>query len=177
MRITVDLHGSASLKRLGCVAALALTTTVSADVVHTFEAGSLLTADELNENFADVDARIVAIEDALAAGVPLAQEAEAAAPGNFDVPGTLRLGVTIAAGGSCSYESAAGYTDCTCPAGMLAFSGGAYTSTGYIDENRNVGDINGTLTGGWRMACKNGAGVRIQCQGARAYCARIASLP
>ena len=138
-----------------------------------------LTAAKLNANFNDLHERLDTAEQTLVDGVPLAVEAEGAAPGTFNVPGTLGLGLTVASGPACVYNGGAGsmFTDCSCPAGSIAISAGVYSVAGWIDESANVGAGTGALNNVWRMACKNSSGTRIQCTTARAYCARVAPLP
>ncbi len=64
INITVDGRSLRTVARRGMIlCALLLTTTVSA-VPTTWNADDVLTADDLNGNFADVDARILAAENA-----------------------------------------------------------------------------------------------------------------
>ena len=66
MNITFNIDGRSlrTVARRGMIlSALLLTTTVSA-VPKTWDANDVLTADDLNGNFADVDARILAAENA-----------------------------------------------------------------------------------------------------------------
>jgi hypothetical protein len=195
--VVVDLELTRRQKlygALGIGGAAALFTSVAlADVPVVFMANAPLTAKSLNDNFASLDARAKAIEDDIANGVPLAAQAQSATTaqtatvatkaqgadaGQFNVPGTLGLGLTFAHSGDCAYNSANGYTDCVCPVGTIAIGGGAYiTGPNSLQESRNNGDDNLVFGRGWRVACVNASGSRVPCSVPRAYCARIAPMP
>jgi len=178
--VVIDIELTRRQKRAAALALLTAVVLASGAALaapKTFVAGEVLKSADLNANFESLDARANAIEDTIADGVPLAAEAQGAAAGTFNVPGTLGLGISIAQGAACVYEPISGYTDCTCPAGSIAFGGGVLTVGGLLAESRNPADDAGTLGTAWRTACTNSSGVRVQCTWNRAYCARIAPIP
>lgn len=166
---------------VGSVASVA-----KADVPNLFASGETLTAVALNANFEHLDGRLTAAELLLSEGVPLALQANNAATadgagaGEFTVPGALTVAGNASVGGtlaiglsrSTNCNSAATFTDCTCPAGHLAISGGAYAGgSRVLDESQNS-DANG-VGPVWRLGCKDASGTRVVCSAAHAICARL----
>jgi len=173
------------------VAVVATGSIASADVPNLFESGETLTALALNENFDHLHDRLADVELSLAEGVPLAIQANtasvaaAAAGGEFAVPGTLAVAGDASVGGSLAVAgtlsigltkstncNVATYTDCTCPAGHVAISGGAYAGSGRaLDESLNT-DASG-VGPVWRLGCRDATFTRVACQSAHAICARL----
>ena len=62
-------------------------------------------------------------------------------------------------------------TDCTCPTGYMAISGGGYTGgQRWLRESR---PIEGTSLRAWRLACSDQAGSPVNCGGGGFICTRI----
>jgi hypothetical protein len=95
--------------------------------------------------------------------------------GNVDVTGALGIGLRRSK--SCVTYPFPGsnqvVTDCACAAGEVPMGGGGYSSSGNaLQESRSVlfDGVNA-----WRVSCGNTQGVRVACDGAEAYCARLAN--
>lgn len=113
--------------------------------------------------------------------VPYAVEADkaAGASGNFGVPGSLtvsgdaKVTGTLGVGfrvvtDACVFNTANVLHECTCAANEVAIGGGGFGGgTTVLQESRN---FNGR---GWRVACANNLGNRVQCNEASVICARL----
>jgi hypothetical protein len=163
-----------------------------AGVPIVFTSHGPLTAGDLNADFYNLDSRLGTLEDGGApysaqAGHALtadnATRASGGAPGTFavqgdlttagnaSVAGTLSVGLHVST--NCTFDTAQGFTDCTCASNEVAIGGGAYGGGPYLDESRNPA-APPAVGGSWRVGCRNSSGARTQCFYPTAICARLA---
>jgi hypothetical protein len=73
--------------------------------------------------------------------------------------------------GACNSNVAGVATDCTCAAGEVAISGGAYSGGGNMLNASQAGPSYGASAQTWRVSCVNPSGTRVTCVAPFAVCA------
>jgi hypothetical protein len=166
------------------VAPLALVAAASAiayaAVPVTFVAGNPLHAADLNSDFSNLDGRTSALETTSAQVVSeiLALQAQVAALQAAPAPTALPAGSIQVEAAICAPNTASG-TDCTCPTGEVAISGGAFAGVGtagtnWINESRNLGPGGGASSNVWRITCVSSSSTaRTPCEDPFAVCAVV----
>ncbi len=97
--------------------------------------------------------------------------------GNFNVAGTLGVGLHTASGTACSFDTTNKFWVCACAANEVAISGGIYcydAADGYgiLEESHNSG-APGSLTNAWVLTCVASNMARMPGSAPHAICARI----
>jgi hypothetical protein len=138
-----------------------------------FTKNAPLKADDLNNDFQNLDSRVMTVEAAIAAS-------HAATADNATHAATAAVATSVAAGSvrmenmNCAYNTTSAATDCTCKANEIAIGGGGYSGAlaSSLCESRNLGAVNPGSQNIWRVSCVQNGG-RVQCALPFAICLAV----